>query len=208
MPVETIALLRALNKPVRFIRGNGDRVVLAARAGGDISEVPDAFKPVVHWTAAQMTDDAVKWMRAWPATVHVNVDDVGDTLFCHATPRSDTEIFTRLTPAERLQPLFSTVSAAVVICGHTHMQFDRTIGRMRVANAGSVGMPFQPPGAYWMLLDGRIELRQTAYDLARAASVIRRSGYPQSAEFAGRNVLTTPAETTMLEMFEKSAVAS
>jgi predicted phosphodiesterase len=30
----------------------------------------------------------------------------------------------------------------LVVCGHTHMQFDRAIGGVCVVNAGSVGMPF------------------------------------------------------------------
>jgi putative phosphoesterase len=206
MPIECCALLREIGIPARFIRGNGDRVVLAARAGGDISEVPDAFKPVVRWTAEQISDEVATWMHTWPATLQVNVGGIGEVLFCHASPRNDTDIFTRVTPDERLQPLFNAVVASVVICGHTHMQFERTVGRSRVVNAGSVGMPFQPPAAYWLLLDGRIELRDTAYDVARAAHQIRRSGYPQAVEFADRNVLTTPSESTMLEMFEKTAV--
>jgi len=39
-----------------------------------------------------------------------------------------------------------------VVCGHTHMQFERTVGGVRVINAGSVGMPYEEePGAYWLL---------------------------------------------------------
>ena len=32
------------------------------------------------------------------------------------------------------------------------MQFDRQVGRYRVINVGSVGMPYGQPGAYWALL--------------------------------------------------------
>ena len=44
MPAEALRTLRELDLPTRFIRGNGDRVVLTQRAGGDISEVPVAFR--------------------------------------------------------------------------------------------------------------------------------------------------------------------
>src|SRR3989442_10974558 len=45
------------------------------------------------------------------------------TLFrSHATPRSDTEVFTRLTPEDRLLPVFEGLNVPVVVCGHTHMQ--------------------------------------------------------------------------------------
>jgi hypothetical protein len=50
-------------------------------------------------------------------------------------------------PAERLLPIFEGLGIAVVVCGHTRMQFDRIIGTTRVVNAGSVGKPFGKPGA-------------------------------------------------------------
>lgn len=46
----------------------------------------------------------------------------------------------------------------------THMQFDRMIGKTRVVNAGSMGMPFGEPGADWLLLGPDVELRHTNYD--------------------------------------------
>jgi hypothetical protein len=81
------------------------------------------------------------------------------------------------------------------------MQFDRTIGRTRVVNAGSVGMPFGVPGAYWLLLDSGVRLRRTRYELEAAAERIRATGYPQADEFADRSVLRPPSEHEMLERF-------
>ena len=91
-------------------------------------------------------------LAGWPETVRVQIDGVGEVLFCHATPRNDTEVFTRRTAEERLLPIFDGLNVPVVVCGHTHMQFDRMIGKTRVVNAGSVGMPFAEPGVYWLLL--------------------------------------------------------
>jgi len=124
-------------------------------------------------------------------------------LFCHSTPRSETEVFTRLTAEDRLLPLFEPLQVAVVVCGHTHMQFDRMIGRTRVVNAGSLGMPFGEPGAYWLLLGSDVQLRHTPYDLAKAAERIRETNYPQAEEFAARNILQPPSEEEMLERFAK-----
>jgi diadenosine tetraphosphatase ApaH/serine/threonine PP2A family protein phosphatase len=86
------------------------------------------------------------------------------------------------------------------------MQFDRIVGKTRVVNAGSVGMPFGEPGAYWLLLDSTIELRHTAYDLTRAAQRIRASRYPQAEDFAANNVLQPPSAERMRELFEKVAL--
>ena len=86
------------------------------------------------------------------------------------------------------------------------MQFDREIGSTRVVNAGSVGMPFQATGAYWLLLGPGVELRRTPYDLAAAAERIRATDYAQAEEFAADSVLESPSESAMLEVFERAAL--
>ena len=140
----------------------------------------------------------------WPKTLQLEIDGLGQVLFCHSTPRSETEVFTRLTSEDRLLPIFQGLNAPVVVCGHTHMQFDRMIGRTRVVNAGSVGMPFGQPGAYWLLLGPDVQLRHTPYDLAKAAERIRATSYPQAEDFAVHNVLQPPSEKEMLEAFAKA----
>ena len=71
------------------------------------------------------------------------------------------------------------VDAGTVVCGHTHVQFDRTAGGKRLVNAGSVGMPLEDePGAYWALLGPDVELRRTSYDVAAAAARIRSTDLP------------------------------
>lgn len=81
------------------------------------------------------------------------------------------------------------------------MQFDRMIGRVRVVNAGSVGMPFGRPGADWLLLGPDIQLRHTSYDLAGAAGRIRATTYPKAEEFSTKYVLNPPTEDEMLKAF-------
>jgi hypothetical protein len=142
-------------------------------------------------------------VASWPATLRLEVPGLGEVLFCHATPRSDTEIFTRLTPEECLLPVFEGLNVPLVVCGHTHMQFDRTIGRVRVVNAGSVGMPFGKPGAYWLFLGPDVQLRRTSYDLTKAAERIRATYYPQALEFAANNVLQPPSEEETVEAFTR-----
>src|SRR6185436_16147885 len=105
---------------------------------------------------------------------------------------------------ERLLPIFGGLDVALAVCGHTHMQFDRTIGAVRVVNAGSVGMPFGEPGAYWLLLGPGVELRRTSYDLAAAAERIRATAYPNADEFAERFVLRPPTEQEILVAFNSA----
>jgi predicted phosphodiesterase len=208
MPIETINCLLRLREdvPVRFIQGNGDREVLAQSMGAETDwyrTAPERWREPVRWTAQQLNARHERMLAEWHKGVRLQIDGLGEVLFCHATPRSDSEIFTRLTSEDRLLPVFEGLGVAAVVCGHTHMQFDRTIGKIRVVNAGSVGMPFGEPGAYWLLLGPSVELRRTDYDLAKAAERVRKTGYPQAQDFAAGNVLEPPREEETLKAFTR-----
>ena len=203
MPRDTLDRLLALDVPARFIRGNGDRAVIEDLIGASVGALPEHVRPLVRHSADQIDAERQRQIASWPETLHIEIDGIGDVLFCHATPRNDTEIFTRETPEARLLPVFKGVTAQLVVCGHTHMQFDRTIGAMRVVNAGSVGMPFAEPGAYWLLLGPDVQLRKTAYDLLQAAEIIRATDYPQAEDFAAHNILEPPSERKTIEAFTK-----
>jgi diadenosine tetraphosphatase ApaH/serine/threonine PP2A family protein phosphatase len=215
MPRETLGRLLDLDLPTHFIHGNGELAILAQMAGARTGSItywgttsgarpPEGIIEIYRWTTAQLQPELEPMLARWPKTVRLEIDGLGQVLFCHSTPRNETEVFTRLTAEDRLLPIFEELNAPVVVCGHTHMQFDRTIGRTRVVNAGSVGMPFGEPGAYWLLLGSDIQLRHTAYDLAKATERIRATNYPQAEDFAAHNILQPPSEKQMLEAFSKA----
>ncbi len=207
LPLETIQCLIDLDIPARFIHGNGDREVLARMAGVETDwyrAASEQWREPVRWTARQLDTQHLRLLEGWQSTCRITIPRLGDVLFCHATPRNDTEIFTRLTPDDRLLPIFDGLGVSVVVCGHTHMQFDRMIGTTRVVNAGSVGMPFGESKADWLLLDTDVQLRHTRYDLARAADRIRSTTYPQAEDFALRNILHPPSEEEILAAFKRA----
>lgn len=204
MPVETLACLFDLSIPLQFIQGNGEVAVLAELAGMEAYALPEQVREIIHWTAQQLSTEQVREVTSWPKTLRLEIPGLGEVLFCHATPRNENECFTRLTPDKVLLPLFEGLTAPVVVCGHTHMQFDRMVGKIRVVNAGSVGMPFGDPGADWLLLGSEVELRHTTYDLAHAAQRIRSTKYPQAEDFVARNVLQPPSEEEMLKIFARA----
>ncbi len=148
-PSETLERLRRLGDRVRWLRGNADRELTPGEPGLAPEGALDA-------TRAALTHEQIAFLYANPPTVQI-----GDVLYCHATPRNDVDIFTERTPDEPLISIFEGVDAAVVVCGHTHMQFERMIAGKRVLNAGSVGMPYEDElGAYWLL---DLERRRTDY---------------------------------------------
>ena len=214
MPRETLALLLKLDVPVQFIYGNGELAVLAQIGVSDPEAVtywgtttgeplPEPQRALLRWTAQQIHPEFDDLLKSWPKTHRVDMTSLGRVLFCHGTPRSETEIFTRLTPEDRLVPVFEGLDVDLVICGHTHMQFDRPIAGIRVVNAGSIGMPFGLAGADWALLGRNVELRHTLYDLQKGAARIRETMYPQADAFAEHYVLEPPTERDVLEAFQK-----
>jgi len=203
MPREALECLLELGVPVQFIKGNGEVAVLA-ELEGRTSTLPAQLQEVIRHSAIQISAEHARIMATWPMTLRVEIGGLGEVLFCHATPRNENETFTRLTPESEIKPGFAGVDAPLVVCGHTHMQFDRNIGDIRVVNAGSVGMPFGEPGADWLLLGPEVELRHTSYDLNSAAELVRRTTYPQADSFAARHVLQPPSEAEMLKIMTKA----
>ena len=202
MPRECLTRVLELDIPTMFVKGNCDREVVTRMSGlAAPSALPQQVQESLSWVASQLTPKHRSTMEEWPNTVSLNVGTLGKVLFCHATPQNDMDIFTKLTPDAKVLSLLGAIDATVIVCGHTHMQFDRKIGRYRIVNAGSVGMPFAEPGAYWLLLGPDVVCKRTQYDVMGAAERIRETKYPQAGEFASRNVLQPPAEADMLQRF-------
>lgn len=210
MPARTLERLAQLGDCVRSIRGNADREVVAAYdSQPPPPDVPEQERDKTRWVAGWLTRAQRDFLAQLPEQLTLPVEGLGDILFCHATPRSDEEIFTPLTPQARLNAIFAGVTQPLVVCGHTHIQFERQAGAVRILNAGSVGMPYaDQPGAYWLLLspDG-YAFRRTAYDVEAAAHAIRASGYPHAHELAEENVRTVPTAAEAAEVFERMANA-
>ena len=158
-PSETVERLRALGERVRWIRGNADRELAPDEEG-------NAPPELIEWIRGRLSDEQVSFLRGLPEQQALDVDGLGRVLFVHATPRNDTEIFTAITPDERVAPALAGVEADLLVCGHTHVQFDRVVDGIRVVNAGSVGMAYEDEaGACWALLGPAVELRRTPYQL-------------------------------------------
>jgi putative phosphoesterase len=210
MPVATLDRLMALGDRAKFIRGNADReLVMAFDAGRRPEDVVDDEDPWIRrgaWDAQQISKRHRDFLDALPERVTLDVDGLGTTVFCHGSPRSDEEIITPGTSDARLTEILAGVDADVVVCGHTHMQFDRRLGRTRVVNAGAVGMPYEGrPGAYWVLLGPDVDLRRTEYDFDAAAELVRASGYPDAKQHVADLFLAQPGRDEVTAFFEEMA---
>jgi predicted phosphodiesterase len=189
-PSETLELLLGLGDRVHWLRGNADRELVETDRRGL------APPEVLEWIRARLSDEHFAFLAELTLTQTLDVDGLGSVLFCHATPRNDEELLTRISPDERWHAALEGVVEHLVVCGHTHVQFDRTVGDVRVVNAGSVGMPYEEAsGAYWLRLGPTVEHRRTEYDVEDAAQRIAAAGWPEEWPAA------TPEDAT--EFFEK-----
>lgn len=204
MPLECLKLISSFRAPVDYITGNGELSVIDASKGALSSKLPPNVQKAIQWNADLLSAGDIDALEQWPQTLSQMNTSAGDIFFCHATPLNPFDIFTKLTPESELLDMFEQVNEPTIICGHTHMQFERRIGSKRVINAGSVGMPFGAPGADWLLIGDDFELKHTDYDLDLAAQVVSKTEYPDAREFAKNNILDPPTETHMLNIFTLS----
>jgi len=163
-PRETVELIRALDAHV--VRGNCE----------DLAE---------EWERERLAAGDLEWLQELPLAV--SVDGV---VYCHATPEDNTPITTAETPDDVVAQTFDGHSGTIVI-GHTHHQFDRRVGDLRVVNAGSVGMAYEGEvAAFWTLVeDGEPRRMRTSFDVERAVRETRASPWPNAAAFVEENLL-------------------
>jgi predicted phosphodiesterase len=183
-PAETLARALALGGRTLFLSGNWER--------GVVEGVDDSAR----WVAARLTRDDLARLAEWPATLTLDVDGLGETLFCHATPRSDEELVSQVSTPERWADVLGGIEQRTVVCGHTHLQFDLTLDGVRVLNPGSVGNPTGEAAAYWAVLGPDVELRATRYDTAAAAAALRATGFPRT-ELADELIEPWPVERVL-----------
>jgi putative phosphoesterase len=191
-PAETLERLRGLGDRALWIRGNTDRLIAGDRDSDGLHA----------WVAEILGAESVAFLDSLPLTQRLDVEGLGRTLFCHATPRDDETIVTPLTADERLAEILAGVDADTVVAGHTHMQQDRVVAGIRWINAGSVGLPYEDDiKAFWALLGPDVELRRTPFDVPAAIRAFERVEREETARFV-ENFRVAPSRQEAAEYFE------
>jgi diadenosine tetraphosphatase ApaH/serine/threonine PP2A family protein phosphatase len=176
-PRETVAAIRALD--AHFVRGNCE----------DLAE---------EWEASVLAAGDLEWLQALPLAVKVD-----GVLYCHAAPDSNLPITTAVTPDDAVRETFAGYSGTIVI-GHTHHQFDRTVGDLRIVNAGSVGRAYEGEiAAFWTLVeDGEPRAMRTPFDVERAVRETRVSDWPHAQVFLDEHLLKPPSREEAIQALE------
>lgn len=208
LPAETIDLLASLGERVRFVRGNADREVVEAfdRPLRDIGAGDGPAERAAVFAASCISRGQRDLLASFSDRVVTDIAGLGPVLFCHGSPHSDVDIITKATPELRLRQMLAGVAERLVICGHTHQQFDRYVDRLRIVNAGSVGVPYEGrPGAFWALLGPDVVLRRTDYDIAAAVVEMRAGGFPDVDDMLQDSLIKPLAPDEVADFFEDQA---
>lgn len=138
-------------------------------------------------TKAHPSDANKAYLRSLAAEIRFEADG-NRYLLVHGSPRKINEYLFEDKPDATFARLAAGASADVIVCGHTHRPYDKTVGGARFINTGSAGKPKdRAPRACWVLLDtasGVAEFRRVRYDVERAAQAVEASDLP--SEFAGQ----------------------
>jgi predicted phosphodiesterase len=176
LPSETLALIRPRRERMLFVRGNADRELVS------LSTDPATATEVGSWLLDRHDESDLALLQTFQPSVVVDVAGLGTVRVCHGSPRSDEELVTESTPAERVRELAAEIDEQVLSTCHVHVQYERVVDGLRLFSAGSVGMPYEGShGAYWALLGPGVELRRTPYDVEAACERLRAAGGPLAA---------------------------
>ena len=142
----------------------------------------------IAWTNARTSSDNKAFLRALPFQIPLEIGG-RSVLLVHGSPRKINEYLYEDRPDRSLERIMDQSGVDLLVCGHTHLPYDRTIssGR-RVVNAGSVGKPKDgdPRACYILLRESgdeiEVEFVRVAYDVEKAARSIEASDMPD--EFA------------------------
>jgi putative phosphoesterase len=199
-PAETLELAMAHADRASFVRGNADRDLVEAY---DRLEQGDEVSERARWMVRRHGREHRDFLAGFRESAVLEVEGVGQTLFCHGSPRSLEELVTEATPEERMAELLEGVHQDVLVTAHTHVSYQRRVLGRRALNPGSVGLPYEGRrGAYWAVLGPDVELRVTQYDVDGVAEQMRASDEPRAAELA-ELLLQPPTREEVIEHAER-----
>jgi putative phosphoesterase len=141
------------------------------------------------WTKAHTSDANTAWLRTLAPQIRFEADGFR-FLLVHGSPRKMNEYLYEDKPDSTFARIAAGADADVIVCGHTHRPYDKTVAGTRFINDGSAGKPKDgDPRACWALVETSptgvsVDFRRVEYDIDAAAQGILASELPH--EFAAQ----------------------
>jgi putative phosphoesterase len=191
-PAECIDRIRELGWP--GVMGNTDEALWALPATLSENSVR-MFKVIAGATTSLLGAERVAWLKSLP----LEWRDADRLALVHAVPRDTWEVVPPDAGDAELREIYGPLDAELVVYGHIHRPYIRSLGAFTLANSGSVGMPFDGDrrAAYLLVDDGRPEIRRVGYNVRRYVADLERSGYPTSRWLIERARTATSGALTL-----------
>jgi putative phosphoesterase len=134
------------------------------------------------WSREHTTPENKNYLRNLPFQMRDRLAGQS-VLFVHGSPRKINEYLYEDRPLSTFERIAQAADCEVMFFGHTHLPYQKQVGRTLFVNTGSVGKPKDgdPRAGYVIAALGRhshIEFRRVAYDVAAATKAIRESSLP------------------------------
>lgn len=178
------------------IRGNNEFFLIDYKT----LRAPDEWNDAVQyaptaWLDTQFDPNLRTIIGSWPDSLNLRFQDAPPIQVFHGTPQSPWEPMYWTMKDEEIEKSLWNTEANHVICGHTHLPMDRQVGRWRILNPGSFGVPLDGIfSASYMILDGNEHgwtptFRRVPFDYNRIFDEFERSGYNAQSGPIGRLVV-------------------
>lgn len=204
MSNECLDLLKESTVPLNCIKGNCETAVLNYLDDQPLPALQPQVMEEIKWTAHHISTDHLRWTRSWPENFIYTHPTAGKISFYHSAPGDENAIFTEETKEDILDMLFQNDHSNIIICGHTHIPFDKKLKNKRIVNAGSVGMSFNGPGAQYLTINSGINFICTNYNTHRASEFFRQTTYPNVSNFINNFILNQPKKEAMLTIYKSA----
>ncbi|HKQ67809.1 MAG TPA: metallophosphoesterase family protein [Polyangiaceae bacterium] len=138
-PLETWRKLTAAN--ALCVQGVGDRALATVDLDNlrATSEHERARLDRLRSTRTELGDLILARLAKLPKTSRITIETGGEILLVHGSPLDPSEPFSHELSDEEMNALIGDDPADLIICGASHVPFDRQVGETRIVNVGSVG---------------------------------------------------------------------
>ncbi len=153
----------------------------------------------LEWTKAHTTDENKAFLRTLVPDIRFDVDGKR-VLLVHGSPRKMNEYLFEERAISSFQHIAKSSNADVIVFGHTHVPYTKTVDGVLFVNVGSVGKPKDgDPRACYVVFDPAsdtpLTFRRIDYEVAEAARAIRESNLPDkfAADIESGGALASPS---------------
>ena len=171
-PAETIDCLRALNIPM--ITGNTEVMVVKG------------MEPLSQWTREQIGQARIDYLARLPFSYSVQ-PQVGHAMhIVHANPKDLDAALRPDTPESEVRELVAGLDAELLVFGHIHIPYIRSVDGLTLFDIASAGLPRDGDqrAAYgiaeWRHGQWHLQHRRVTYDIASVLADFNACGMPNA----------------------------